>query len=245
MGSILNAQPIQILDSSGSVINNDTLTFTHFLNNDISQSDFTHEQFIFIFNSSLVDSMNIDMTRHEIQFIPGSGDYFCWGTQCKLEQAAGSIPVWQAFDPVKTAPQDTAGGLAPLAIYISPNEKFGEAIFRYEFVDQIDTSNKASVFVKWVIVNITSLEENSFNNKVAIYPNPAIEKTSINFESALNYKQQKIEVYNITGKLVKEMTVNHGATNIEMNTEDLTSGIYFVNLIANGTRVASKKLIVK
>lgn len=392
----LGAQNIQLLDTSNAVLNNDTITFTHYLDNNIFQSDFKHEQFISVRNTSATDTMNIDLTRTEVEVIPGSGDYYCWGTQCLLEREAGNTPVWTAMDPVKTAPMSDAGGLAPLAIYLSPNgfhgtalfkytftdlfdpraneaslyvrwviidttaysspivlfdsvknnlngdtleftdflnndivqgdfehtltfpvfngtgssmnidlvreevqtinnsgdyfswgtnggsevkagvsasvsanspvttaarseakgnlpfkiflnpdTEGGVAIYKYNFVDQVDPTNKASIVVKWTVRNITSLGENELTNKFSIYPNPAESNTTINFDEALNYNQQNIEVYNIIGERVQKLTLANGTRQVELDTEELTSGIYFVNVIVEGRRVGSKKMIVK
>ncbi len=396
MSCALSAQSIQLRDTSNNVLNNDTITFTHYLDNNIFQSDFKHEEFIAVRNNSATDSMNIDLTRTEIEIIPGSGDYYCWGTQCLLERQAGNTPVWVANDPVKTGPMSDAGGLAPLAIYLSPNTfhgtallkytftdldnprvneaslyvrwviidttaysspivlfdsvknnmngdtleftdllnndivqndfehtldfpifngtgrsmnidvereevqtinnsgdyfswgtnsgsevqagaspkvlanspvstaarteakgnlpfkiylnpdtEGGVAIYKYNFIDQLDPNNKASIVVKWTVRNVTSLGENSLTNKFSIAPNPVTNNTTINFEDALKYDQQSIEVLNIIGEKVQTIRLEKGARKVQVNTEEMSSGIYFVNIVVDGARVGSRKMIVK
>ncbi len=407
--SALNAQGIQLLDKSGNVVNGDTIEFIHYMDTAIAQSDFKHDQFVTVFNSSTTDSMNIDLSREEIDIIPGTADYYCWGTQCLLATNAGINPFWQANDPVKTAPQDSAGGLAPLSIYISPrgndgealfkfiftdiddrtgnteaivyvrwtildstvysdpvmlfnpkprkfvvfgdsisrktsingdtikitsganrntptatfeqelnfnvfnatgqmmqldmsreeistiqgsgdyfswnndttaetsagtvarasansavqvmprkvansdfsmrlflkSDSIGTAIYKYTYTDMVNTNNKGSFFVKWVVDDITSLDELEYENSFSVYPNPVNDFTRINFEKPLTFNQQEIEVYNILGEEIQSVKVAFGARFVDLNASELPSGIYFLNVIVDGSKIGSKKMIVQ
>lgn len=409
--SVLNAQNIQLLNGSGNVVNGDTLTFTHYMDTAIAQSDFKHDQFVAVVNATTTDTMLIDLIREEISYIPGSADYYCWGTQCLLAKNAGTKTTWQAFDPVETYPQDSAGGSAPLSIYISPrgndgvalfkytfqdnndrtgnniasvyvrwiildttvyaepvmlfnlrpnkfvvfgdsisrktaingdtiylrgilnndvsqtplfeeevffnvfnatgsamqidmsreeittvprskdyflwngvttpetlagsspqttanaavsvaprlvaNKNFpikvylrsdsvgGVAIYKYSFTDVNDANNKGSFFVKWTVDNTTSLSKTQVKNEFSLYPNPATDITRISLEKPMVFKQQKVEIYNILGEEVQSTPITAGAQIIDINVSKLTSGVYFVNIIGGGNRVASKKMIVK
>ena len=78
--SAAGAQSIRLLNDLGNVVNDDTITFTHYMDTAITQADFKHDEFVAVVNNSATDTMNIDLTRNEIDFIPSSADYFCWGT---------------------------------------------------------------------------------------------------------------------------------------------------------------------
>ena len=155
--SAAGAQSIRLLNDLGNVVNDDTITFTHYMDTAITQADFKHDEFVAVVNNSATDTMNIDLTRNEIDFIPSSADYFCWGTQCLLARLAGTRTQWQAFDPVLTDPLDSAGGSAPLQIYLSPRGNDGASLFKYTFedIDDLTGNNAASVYVKWVILDST------------------------------------------------------------------------------------------
>ncbi|MBL4708269.1 MAG: T9SS type A sorting domain-containing protein [Flavobacteriales bacterium] len=409
--SALSAQNIHLLDASGTIVNGDTITFTHYLDTLISQSAFHHDQFVTVVNATTTDTMDIDLARQEIDPIPGSADFYCWGSECKLAKVAGSFPYWQALDPVYTEPQDSAGGLAPLSIYIDPrgndgvsllkfifedqndrtgnniasvfvrwviidttvysnplmlfskiprkfvtfgdtisrevsvigdtinfrsilnndvsqtplfeeeilinvfnatnnamqidmsreeittiprsgdyfswngtttpetkagtspqaaansvvavaprwvaNKSFpiklflksdsvgGTAIYKYTFTDTNDPNNKSSVFVKWTVDNITSINEAQYKNEFSLYPNPAADLTTISLEKPLVFKQQELEIYNILGEEVQSEQIVLGSQIINVDVSALTPGVYFVNIIGDGNRVASKKMIVK
>lgn len=239
----VTSDAIRLVDLAGNELNDDTLTFTHGLDTTMFQLDFKHEKFLSVINNSQ-SSMDIDLIREEIQIIPGSGDYYCWGSECKLEKMAGTEPVWAANDPVTTAQGDTAGGAAPLAIYVSPNGNVGTAILKYTFRD-INSGSEASVYTKWIITYITSIEENELANQFSIFPNPAVDNVTINFDQALNFNRQSVEIYNILGEKVNELNIGQGEQIVELNTSNLNSGIYFVNIMVDGVRAGSKKLIVK
>lgn len=247
--AILSAQQtIQLVNRSGDIINDDTVTFIHPINLDDSTLElfFKHDHFFDIFNNTANDTMSIDLIREEIQIIDGTKDTHCWGTQCFGSKVAGTEPYWKSNDPVLTFPSDTSGGIGA-SVYIFHNEKFGTAIYKYTFTDDNDRSgnNTASIYVKWILTNVTSIEENELKNKFSIYPNPVEGQTTINFEKALNYKNQRVEIYNILGEKVSETILNAGVQKININVNNLESGVYFVNILAEGVRVGSKKMIVK
>ena len=88
------------------------------------------------------------------------------------------------------------------------------------------------------------VEESEFNNSVMIYPNPARNEFTIDF-SGFKHADATIEVYNVIGKLVKNITSN-GLTNkivIDLSNED--SGIYFVNIKTPEGTVIRKLSLIK
>ena len=82
-------------------------------------------------------------------------------------------------------------------------------------------------------------------NEVKVYPNPVTDVLNINV-NASQASEMNISVYNITGQKVMEKNVNiHGGINTpSINTSNLTSGIYFVTVKANGFE-NTLKFIVK
>ena len=91
----------------------------------------------------------------------------------------------------------------------------------------------------------TAINEIESNSKLNIYPNPTNTNTTVSF-SLTNKSNVTINVTDLAGKVVYTNalgTVN-GAQNVTVNTENLTSGVYMVNVSINGT-VSTEKLIVK
>lgn len=70
-----------------------------------------------------------------------------------------------------------------------------------------------------------SVEENSSELNINIYPNPAKDKLHIGFN---NETKGNIVITNQLGQVVKEMNID--GKEITIDIEDLTSGIYFINV---------------
>ena len=83
-----------------------------------------------------------------------------------------------------------------------------------------------------------SLDDNIWGNNIKIYPNPTSKTFNIN---SSQIKLNKIEIYSLLGKKLKEYNVNTQVYNIE----DLTSGLYLVKIYSNKGMFTIKKLIKK
>ncbi len=81
---------------------------------------------------------------------------------------------------------------------------------------------------------------------VAIYPNPANNSTTI----SINIEKEsivKIETISITGKVVQTLLnsqLSEGKSNITMNVDKLSAGIYYIRITVGSSNVVAKKLIV-
>ncbi|MBZ9652359.1 T9SS type A sorting domain-containing protein [Psychroflexus montanilacus] len=82
-----------------------------------------------------------------------------------------------------------------------------------------------------------SAEDFESMNEVSIFPNPI--QDVLHFINPNKIKIEQIEVYSISGKLVKSFKEVGG--NIYL--ENLTSGVYFVNLISQDQKAKSYKII--
>lgn len=75
---------------------------------------------------------------------------------------------------------------------------------------------------------------------VTVYPNPAKGLVNIN---QLPSETAVIEIYDVTGKLVKQLKPM--ATTVIIDVNDLEQGIYQLNIISNDNVMVSKKLMVQ
>ena len=78
-----------------------------------------------------------------------------------------------------------------------------------------------------------------------IYPNPMFSNTELSFYSEVQTKS-KIEIYSITGALLKKinMETTYGNNKVTIERNRLKSGLYFVNISNNFRVYKTKKLIV-
>lgn len=238
------AQNIELKNSSGASMIGDTLVFWHALDTSQFELDYYHKDIVTVVNGS-TDTMMVDLIRSEINIIPNTGDYYCWGTQCFGEVNAGSKPVWVANDPVKTAPGDTAGGIGFSVYFAHKNSEVGEAKYQYEFYDQNNANYRASFYIRYSISYLTSIDEKALNKSFSVFPNPAQDAVQIKFDANLASSNMQVRMYNLIGEEVFKQNLSSGQGNVMLNTADLPAGVYFVNLISDGKMMATKKLTVQ
>lgn len=87
--------------------------------------------------------------------------------------------------------------------------------------------------------------ENKFETEIFISPNPANTGTTISFV-LLNNENMMIKLINGTGQIVYSRIVENSALgnyNLEIKTDDLANGLYFI-VIQNGSKQINSKLII-
>ena len=77
------------------------------------------------------------------------------------------------------------------------------------------------------------------------YPNPANQKTGINFQLPTPNSEARVMLRNLLGSVVKEIKVNGNENNFSINTSDLNNGLYFYSVMFENKILFTKKLIVK
>ncbi|MES2689854.1 MAG: S8 family peptidase [Bacteroidota bacterium] len=82
------------------------------------------------------------------------------------------------------------------------------------------------------------------NDLLKIYPNPATQTTLISYTFIKPTNSPEIVVRTITGAVISSVKLNQLSGSHGINVEQLSAGLYFVELRANGNVVSIKKLIV-
>ena len=77
------------------------------------------------------------------------------------------------------------------------------------------------------------------------YPNPANDKTGINFQLPSPNSEARVMLRNLLGSVVKEITVRGAENKFIINTSDLNNGLYFYSVMFENRILFTKKLIVK
>jgi hypothetical protein len=127
-------------------------------------------------------------------------------------------------------------------LQISPQET-------YTYIDHTPTAGKNYYRVKIIgrdrsaTYTETRLLEFDTDPRISIYPNPA--KTQLNIKLPLLWTQKRIlvEIYTITGKLVKRTTIDRPATLQTVPVHTLNPGTYLLRLIRSGDLVTIQKSI--
>jgi glucose/arabinose dehydrogenase len=91
---------------------------------------------------------------------------------------------------------------------------------------------------------LTSVEDEreEMEQKISLYPNPSFEKSILSFYVP-NYQFVSIKIFNTDGSLNKELSAQHffeGKHYLEIESEDLTQGIYHIEVNRGGSRTFLK-----
>lgn len=77
------------------------------------------------------------------------------------------------------------------------------------------------------------------NNEVSIYPNPFKDELTIKFVNS--HKTVKVEVFEITGKMIDTYTFNN--TSVVRFNNNYKKGVYFVNIYGDGKVIKTQKIV--
>ncbi|QES89970.1 T9SS type A sorting domain-containing protein [Rhizosphaericola mali] len=116
--------------------------------------------------------------------------------------------------------------------YVDKNPHLGEVYYRLKETD-MDGNNNWS--------NILSIYLPNTNNTFVIYPNPIV-------NGIANLKLPTINggngsLINLYGIVVKNFTFPKNSNVFNLNISDITKGVYFVKIIANGKNYTSKLIV--
>ena len=88
------------------------------------------------------------------------------------------------------------------------------------------------------------VDENTItDNNLALYPNPASGPVTIAYSGSQTLKN--LSITDMSGKLVLKQALETGNSEIQLDTQELSSGIYFVNITVDTGDSIIKKLIVR
>jgi hypothetical protein len=138
----------------------------------------------------------------------------------------------------------TADGATGLRIRVESGAATGNPAFCVEFDDI-----KAGLSLASVLSTSTPVKEiTSDYFKFNVAPNPAQERTNINL-NMLQSGNAEISLLDVTGKVISNINkgfYSEGEHNIEVNTQELNSGVYFVKMkMDNGAQQTVKLFIAK
>lgn len=78
-----------------------------------------------------------------------------------------------------------------------------------------------------------------------IYPNPANDYAYLDYTVNGNFNAANISFFNLLGKQVAEYPLGKYSEKLKINTSNWESGIYMYQLIIDGKKIATKKLLVR
>lgn len=131
------------------------------------------------------------------------------------------LKTWQWVDCSKLGAVDSIG----FFMTSSDNGSFGMNTPAFFSIDNLTTGQGVGI------------AENSFQQNINLFPNPANELTTLNLVSEKPFVAA-INIYNSIGALIRTETIefNAGETNYNVDLKDLNSGFYFIELIGDNKK---------
>jgi hypothetical protein len=179
------------------------------------------------------NSLNVICRKRYVYNVPGTENYFCWAGGC-----------FQPSTMVSPSAFAMAAGdsTTEFTSHYSPNGNGGITVVRFTFYDSHTTSDSGYFFIKYI--GVLGVNDNILAYSISSpYPNPAKDITHIKYNVNVNSKAY-IQIYNICGKIEKQVYLTDNNGILDLNVSNLPSGIYFCSLNINGKAVRTNKLIV-
>jgi hypothetical protein len=101
------------------------------------------------------------------------------------------------------------------------------------------TSDSITVFVD----PIASVAENINKRNIKVYPNPATDMVTIDFENGI-FENASIELYDITGQKVLVEAIVNGSSKHQINLKGMRAGFYYCKVTDNGLVLGEQKIVI-
>lgn len=123
----------------------------------------------------------------------------------------------------------------------------GISHIRYQIYDE---NNLSDMFTFTIYYNdAVSVKENtqSFSSISGIYPNPSVNKAYINLTSNEFVNDASVTITNSLGSIVsvKKIDLSLGKNTVALDSESLSSGIYFATISSNKNKITKKFTVNK
>ncbi|MCC6722800.1 MAG: T9SS type A sorting domain-containing protein [Bacteroidia bacterium] len=125
----------------------------------------------------------------------------------------------------------------------------GHDVFFNENNSNVGNSTKLKNALISAVSATLSVKETNFNiTRVAVNPNPANQNTNIEIDLK-NTDKYSVEIIDIFGKnvktIIKDEILNAGTNNIDVNTSELSKGMYFLKIYNSKTNKFIKILVCR
>ena len=181
--------------------------------------------------------------RYDVQLNTGASAYFCFAGNCYPDFTMTS-PDADTLLPGQSA-SELPGLYKLLTTDLQEGPAVGQSIVKYTIKNVANANDTAQITLKYNYSPPVGLKESVKNlSSFELFPNPAKETTSIRINSPKVFETSVI-LFNSLGEVVyqKEVSINEGKNKIDMDLQNLPSGVYFATVkTAAGT--LTKRLVI-
>lgn len=179
------------------------------------------------------------LRRTDIVLNSGADAYFCFAGTCYVP-AVTTSPNNITLNPGQVD--------VPTQIYYDENVAEGYSEVKYEIFDVNNPTDVFTFTFKYNSGFATSVKSYAslFSSVSDVYPNPSASKAQIVVNSVVN-NNATVSISNALGSVVstKSLELLAGKNTISLDSENLTSGIYFATILSNNSKVVKKFTINK
>jgi len=210
----------------------DTITLNPF------SVDDTEIVFEAIFNNLTDVGANIKVIRNEISIVEGTVNSFCWDL-CfpPFVDTSGNF----IYIPAGGQSEEAA-----FSAHFEIHDAIGISVIEYTFYNMDNPDENVKIVVNFD-TSPTAISENLHDNIWVsdVYPNPATSFVKIDYKLPREVEAAGIKIVNLLGSVVKEQLIDTQNSSVQIDINDINSGIYFYSLFVNGEVFSTKKLIVR
>lgn len=189
--------------------------------------------------SGATQTVNITKTETTLNTVTPGSDvaeaYFCTGITCYPSNVM-SAPLILAPNEVVSVKTDLTEASAT-----------GQSEVSYKFAEAKKSGQVLTLFMKYNNPLSVRSTESVFSNVSNVYPNPSSSKSYLNITSARDLSGVSLTVMNSLGSVVlsKPISITSGKNIITLDSENFSSGLYFVSVSSGSTVITKKITIIK
>jgi Secretion system C-terminal sorting domain len=168
------------------------------------------------------------------------------GEEVTLAFIGGSYPLTAGESYLLVAGSFGDGGATNDLVVGTSGTSEAQTTFYFDMTDNTWYYTTSTPMVRMNFDPTLGLKEANNTFGIEVAPNPATDATSVTF-TVKNTSDAIITVIDMAGKVVATQTLSgvNGTQAVEINTSALNSGMYTVNVTANGTSVSQKLAVRK
>lgn len=156
----------------------------------------------------------------------------------------GQNPKKSSFTPPSNSIFDKANAVKNLNV---DSKSSINLFYRNLLINNTTSSNKSSSTSSSnsTIDNSDRLFKNEKISISNIYPNPANDYAYIDYKILGDFEAGNVSFFNLLGKQIAEYEIGRTTERLKVNTSSWESGIYMYQLVIDGKKIATKKLLVR
>jgi hypothetical protein len=173
----------------------------------------------------------------------GSDAFFCIGGANCYTPATYTSPTTMTLTPNQTLASQSLS----LLLELDEGTTSGYSSIRYQIYNINDVNDVFTFTLKYNQTVSVKEVSSLFSSVSSIYPNPAVNKAHINIVSSESVDNVMLSIINSLGSIVstKSIDLSVGKNTISIDSENLSSGIYFATISSNKTKIVKKFTVNK